>query len=135
MRMYSKLKISAEDYPDEFQEAIGILADTYNPFVDELETILNGNIDFENLNQITFQIEITVDSTGKPISGGKATLSGKNQPLGLQVIKAQNLTSSNTYPTSQPFISYTPSGTGIIQFNNISGLQANNKYRLTIIAY
>lgn len=135
MRMYNKLKINAEDYSEDNQEDIAKLADIYNPFVDELENIINGNIDFENLNQKVFTIDVTVDSSGIPLQGGKFNLSNNNQPKGFLVINAKNLTSNSVFPDSCPFIIFTPTGTGIIQINKITGLPANNKYRLTVISY
>lgn len=134
MRLYSKLKINTEDYSEDNQEDIAKLADIYNPFVDELENIINGNIDFENLSQKMFTIDVTVDANGVPLQGSKFNLSN-TQPNGFLVINTKNLTSSSVFPTSCPFIVFTPTGTGIIQINKITGLPANNKYRLTVISY
>lgn len=136
MRFYQTTKLDVSNFPEDAQETISVLASIYNPMIDALDQILNGNVDFENLNQVLFQIDVTVDSTGKPVTGTKVNLgSAKSQPSGMQVVRAQNLTSATTYPSAQPFISYTPAGNGLVNFNNISGLQANNKYRLTVVAY
>lgn len=136
MRFFQTTKIDVSNFPDESQDAISVLAEIYNPLIDSLDNILNGNVDFENLNQIKFQIDVVVDSLGNPSIGNKVNLgTRKAQPSGMQVIRAQNLTSSTTYPISQPFISYTPVGNGLITLNNITGLQANNKYRLVVVAY
>jgi hypothetical protein len=62
------------------------------------------------------------------------SLSANGQVTGLTVIMANNITNSTTYPTGMPFISYTVSGKTVI-FNNITGLQANNKYTLRVIAF
>jgi len=136
MRFFQTTKIDPSNFPDDAQETASTLASIYNPMIDALDQILNGKVDFENLNQILFQIDVVVDAAGKPSIGNKINLgSDKAQPSGMQVIRAQNITNAATYPTSQPFISYTPAGSGLVNFNNISGLQANNKYRLTVIAY
>lgn len=136
MRFYQTTKIDPSNFPEDSQEVANSLASIYNPMIDALDQILNGQVDFENLNQALFQIDVIVDSTGKPSIGNKVNLgTAKSQPSGMTVIRAQNLTNASVYATSQPFISYTPVGNGIINFNNISGLQANNKYRLTVIAY
>lgn len=136
MRFFQTTKINVSSFPDDSQEAMSVLAEIYNPLIDSLDTILNGNIDFDNLNQVRFQIDVVVDTSGIPLSGNKVNLgSTKAQPSGMQVIRAQNLTNTSTYPTAQPFVSYTPVGNGLVNLNNITGLQANNKYRLTIIAY
>lgn len=136
MRFFQTTKLDVSNFPEDSQDAMTVLAEIYNPLIDSLDTILNGNIDFENLKQTKFQIDVVVDSSGSPLIGNKVNLgNAKSQPSGFQVIRAQNLTNTTTYPTTQPYISYTPVGNGIITFNNISGLQANNKYRLTVIAY
>lgn len=136
MKFYQTNKIDVSNFPEDAQDTVSTLASIYNPMIDALDQILNGNIDFENLNQVVFQIDVIVDATGKPSIGNKVNLgTNKSQPVGMDVIRAQNLTSSTVYPLSHPFISYTPVGNGLINFNNISGLQANNKYRLTVVAY
>lgn len=135
MRLYNTTKIVASDYPEETQETMDQFGEIYNLFVDEVETILNKNIDFENLNQELITIDIQVDESGKPISGGRVNVANKPQPQGFQVIRAVNLTNQAKYAKSQPFISYAPLGTGITTILNVTGLEANDKYRLWAIVY
>ena len=96
--------------------------------------IINGNVDFDNLSQKLVQFDITVDSSGKPLKGADVNV-GKNNPQGMQVIRAQNITNTSTYPTAAPFINFVPKGNNIVTVSSINGLQANNIYRLTVIVY
>jgi len=101
--------------------------------MDDVVDTVNGNLDFDNLNQEILTFSIEVDSTGVPITNGLFRI-GTNRARGFIVLSARNLTNSNTYPEGQPFISFTYSGnTGqIIKILNITGLQENNEYELTI---
>jgi hypothetical protein len=135
MRLYNTTKINASDYPEEDQQTMDQFGEIYNLFVDEVENILNKNIDFENLNQELITIDIQVDSSGKPLSGGRVNVPSKPQPQGFQVIRAVNLSNQSKYVKSQPFISYAPLGTGLTNILNVSGLEANDKYRIWAIVY
>lgn len=135
MRLYNNTKINASDYPEETQQTMDQFGELYNLFVDEVENILNKNIDFENLNQEMLTIDVQVNDKGIPTLGGRINLPTKPQPKGMQVIRAINLTNTSKYVNSHPFISYVPQGTGIISLLNITGLDAGDKYRITIIIY
>jgi len=133
-RLTNIKRIIAEDFEPQYQTLISRLGFVLNEFMGDTVDIVNGNIDFDNLAQNLIQFEITVDSTGKPTKNGSVNV-GKNNPTGIQVIRAQNLTNNLVYPDSSPFISYTPVGNNIVTINNIKGLPANNNYKLTIIVY
>jgi hypothetical protein len=100
----------------------------------EVVELSDERIDFENRVEVLKTVEFTVDANGKPILNNKIA-TGKSNVRGFSVISAFNLTNPNTYPIQQPFISYTILSSGFVQVNNIRGLQANNKYRLTLIVY
>lgn len=123
-------RIKSEDFPPKDQETISRLAEVYNFFAEQVTNAINGNLDFENLTEDVFTFEVTVDSNGSPIDNSRFASS-----IGLQgttVINAANLTNPAVYATQTPFISWSSNGAGIYTINNISGLPANNKFRLTI---
>jgi hypothetical protein len=127
-------KISTTDYEGEDAEMIETLAANLNPFLREVNDVINGNIDFDNLKQNIIQFETTVDATGKPNSN-QVNVGVTTGVTGLQVISARSSVNTSSYPTGSPFISFTPSGSNVIIINNISGLPANEKFLLTVIVY
>jgi len=126
--------ISYTDYSEEAAELMEDLADILNPFMREVTDAINGNIDFDNLQQNIVELQVTVNSSGVPnvtrLNVGRSSIKG------LDVINARNLTNSSVYPTAKPFISFSPTtSSNVITLNNISGLPSGNRFALTIIVY
>lgn len=134
MKLNNVRQIRAEDFSDELQQPMAQLGAILNSFMQEVVELSDNRIDFENRVEDIKTVEFTVDASGKPILNNKIA-TNKASIRGTQVISAVNLTNTSTFPTQQPFISYSVISGGFIQVNNITGLQANNKYRLTIIIY
>lgn len=136
MKLPSWRRIFTTDYDKQYQKLIDTLAVSLNNAMDSIFGTLNNNVSLaDNIFCDVKMVTVTVNSTGTPVQGLAFTLSNVTTPLtGVQVINALNNTKSTIYPTSQPFISYTQSGQ-TITINNITGLQANNNYTLTIVAY
>ncbi len=126
-------RIQKEDFEEEIQETIDKLAFPLNNFMEQTRSALDGNLDFNNLNQEIITVDVMVDSNGKPTMTTKYKSGLNTNVVGHNCINAINLTSSTTYPTSSPFISYAQNA-NLVTLLNISGLQANNKYRLTLIS-
>lgn len=127
-------RISTSEYAGENAQMIETLAESLNPFMREVTDAINGQIDFENLAQNIIQFEATVDANGIPVT--KQLNTGKLGALsGFSVINARNITNPASYATGQPFISFTPTGSQVININNISNLPANEKFLLTVIVY
>lgn len=123
-------RIIKEDFPEEYQELIDKLAFSLNPFLEQLSNAFNKNINNDNLSRET--VSITVEnSSGNLKSPVQFKFNLKSRILGLNIIKAENLTNSNTYPTNAPFISWTINE-NIITVKKVTGIQDNNKYRLTL---
>ena len=126
-------RIALGDFAGNPEEAMRILSEILNPFMREVTDVINGNLDFENLAQNILQIEVTVDSNGKPVSNQIQT--GIVNPQGFQVIRAINNTDPSAQMSGQPFITYSPLGNGIVNVSKITNLVANNNYTLTILVY
>lgn len=125
-------RIQTQDYQDDHKETIEKLSFSINSFAEDVLRALNGNLNTDNLleKSKTFDVELT--STGEP----KSLLQFKNPSNvykieGIRVIKADNMSNTNIYPTNSPFISFSESA-GIITINNITGLSVNYKWRLKI---
>jgi len=128
-RLNNVQRIIIEDFQDEDRDTVSKLANILNYFMTQTTDVINGRLDYENINKQLVTIDVTVDASGKPLQTtnftAQAGLSGGT------VLRAQNLTNSAVFPTAQPFISFSPVQSGLYRVSNISGLQPNNKYRLT----
>ncbi len=127
-------RIRPEDFESEYSQLTAQLGYILNEFMQQVVDLTDDRIDFDNLDQNLIQFDITVDAAGNIIGTSQINV-GKTSPNGMNVIFAQNLTNSQVYPNSQPFISYVPQGNGRVTVRNIAGLPANNKFRLTAIVY
>lgn len=121
-------RITVEDVSDEAKEAVGAVANYYNYFAEQVTNVLNGEVDFENLNRTLLTLELTLDSNNLPITttrfGGDVGLKGIN------VIRVDNLTNAAIFPSGSPFITFTSSGDGFYQIQHVAGLAALGNYRL-----
>lgn len=129
-RLNNVQRIIIEDFQDEDRETVSKLANILNYFMTQVTDIVNGRLDYENINKQAVTVDVTVDATGKPLQS--TNFSAQQGLLGGVVLRAQNLTNSAVFPTGQPFVSFTPVQSGLYRINNITGLQPNNKYRLTL---
>lgn len=126
-------RISTSEYSGENAQMIQTLANSLNPFMREVTDAINGNLDFDNLNQNVIEFEVTVDATGIPQN--RQVNIGRSAIQGLSVISARSVNNPSVFPTGQPFISFTPTGSNIITVNNISSLPANERFLIKAIVY
>lgn len=124
-------QLRTEDFASDEQEMIGKIARILNQPLSEIYNILNGNIDFTNLNRQLSSVDAVIDSSGKIINPPQIKITLKTSINGINVISAVNLLNPGTYPTSTPFVSYNING-NILTILNITGLQSSSQYRLTL---
>lgn len=129
-RIDSVKRINYQDFREEDRETVQKLSEILNFFMEDVVNAMNGNLDFDNLNRELITFEVTVDSNGVPITNNR--FSSELNIIGTKVIRADNLVNSAQSVESTPFLTYRNSGTGIYTITNITGLQANTKYRLVI---
>ena len=89
---------------------------------------------FDNRVENFLTVEFTVDASGVPILNNKIN-TNKTKANGFTVVAAFNTTDASVNATEQPFISYVQLAGGFVQVNKITGLPANQKFRLNIIVY
>lgn len=123
--------IRLEDYKEEDREMMEKLAGALNPFMEDVYRQLNGNLNTDNLTRQIGNVDVRMNAAGVVVNSPQIKLRLKARVSGIQVISAQNLTNSTTYPTTAPFISYTISG-DLVTIKNITGLQASSEYRLVV---
>lgn len=135
MKLPNFIRIIKTDYKEEQQDLVDKLAFSINPNLETIYDALNNKLTLsENIACTMKDIDIIVDSSGKPTNISSFQLNNNNKLDGIIVISATNTVNSSIYPTSMPFITYTQNGK-IININNISGLQANTLYRLRVVAF
>ena len=123
-------RILSGDFQDDHQETVGKLAEVLNYFMEQVTNTVNGGLSYDNMNKEVQTIEVTVNANGVPTAGDKFA---SNQGLiGTNIINTVNLTNNSVFPESLPHITWTTVEAGIYTIRNITGLQANNKYRLTV---
>lgn len=132
-RSISIKKINKEDFDKQYQPLIDKIAFPLNSFMEQVKSAFDKNINFSNLNQEIITLTITVDADGIPIipTQWKSTL--RTKVLGSVCIKATNQDSPASFPISQPFINFVQNG-ALVFINQISGLQADNKYQLIVLS-
>lgn len=123
-------RILKEDFNKEDQDTIDKLAFVLNPFLEQISNAFNKNINIDNLSReisiINVQNALGVLNTSVQL---KTNLNSKI--VGITVIRADNLTDPTLYPTQTPFVSWTLNGK-IITVLNVTGIQDDNKYQLTL---
>jgi hypothetical protein len=124
-----------QDYPDENKELIEKLSRNVNDSFESLYEALNKRLSFsDNIACTVRDVDVIVDSNGDVIGqvGFPTDLPATNV-TGCICVRAQNLTNSSIYPTGTPFINFIQLN-DFVRILNVSNLQANNRYRLRIIA-
>lgn len=135
MKFETPKRLIKEDVEEDDRPLVESIGYVINPSFEQLSKILDKNLTIEdNLNQSKQDVIITVNASGTPNPVVQFKTGIKGNCAGTLVIKAENQTNRQTYPTGTPFISWTEQN-GVLTINNITNLQANNKYKLKIIVY
>lgn len=112
-------------------DVIESVADSYNDFADELFEILNGQLDFENLNRAKISLDLSFDATGKPV--GNALISTNLAFVSMLYIgKIQNVTNAAERITQVPYLDWSYQGNGVVKINYGVGFLPGKKYKLTL---
>jgi len=132
MKLDSVKRIVKEEFKEEDQDTIDRLSYILNSFMDSTIKAINGNLSIENFTQEVKTVDIIVDSNGKPKINSKIKFGLTNKIAGIHCIKAENLTNPTIYPLATPFLNYSVNGQ-LIQVSHVAGIQAEQKYRLTLL--
>lgn len=121
-------RIIVEDFQEEDQDMASKISGSYNEFADELFQVINGQLDFDNLNRSKIIYEVQVDANGAPknnplVNSSLASVSGVN------IIKCDSL--ENKKLKSAPFLQFTYQGNGLLKVDYILGLEAG-RYRIVL---
>lgn len=136
MKIDAPKRISAEFYPDEYQQLIELLGQSLNPFMDQIMMAISGRLNISDNLHAKFQtFKVTVDASGIPSKevGFQNTLNTK--VAGFSVIRAVNLANiAGSFTTTHPFISFTETDK-LVKVHRICGLPANTEFQITAIMY
>lgn len=128
-------RIITTDYDKEHQPIVEELGRSINDGFNQLYFNMNGRIDLRNNIFCTVkEVDIVVNAEGIPLSRTIFALNSTQTVIGCTVLRALNQVNSNTYPTTAPFISFSQIDQAIL-INHITGLQANQRYTITIVAF
>jgi len=134
MKLGNYKRIISNDYPAENQPLVEQLGRQLNDGIEQLFFAVGGKLSFaDNFAATVKEVEVTVGTTGVPVNRTSIQLNNSNVVVGTLVISAVNKSSAALFPTSAPFISFTQNGTALY-IDNITGLQANNRYLVTLVA-
>jgi hypothetical protein len=134
MKLGNFKRIISNDYPETNRDLVEQLGKSLNDGIEQLYFANNNKLTFsDNFAATVKEVEITVGANGNPINRTSILLNNTNVVIGNIVISAVNKSNATLYPTSSPFISFTQDGK-TLYIDNITGLQANNRYLVKIIA-
>lgn len=121
-------RISSESVAKEAQQAVDVVGNSVNTFMEESYIALMGNLGVtSNLNMEFKTIKVTVNASGIPTSTVSFKSSLKSKIVGCVVIRA-----FEAIPTGQPFINFSENN-GVATISQISGLVADTQYQLVIL--
>lgn len=120
--------IQEDSTPPDIIEAV---AGSYNDFADELIEIINGKLDFDNLNRAKVSLDLSFDSTGKPV--GNSLINTNLSFISMLYIgKIQNTTNAAEKFTQVPYLDWSYQGNGVVKINYGVGFSPGKKYKLTL---
>ena len=64
MRLRTAKRLSLEGIPEEQQQLASEIASIVNVFNEDVATVINGNLGFDNLNRKIIQIPVQTDASG-----------------------------------------------------------------------
>lgn len=131
MRLNDLKRLVVEDFEQDDRALVQKLAFALNPFLEQISTIFNKNIDFDNLNRELLTVTVDLDMNGNPKTQTVVKSNLKTRVRGLTCVRAENLTNDGTYPTSAVFVTFSTSG-NLITILNVTGIPANKRYSLTL---
>ena len=134
MRLQNARKISLEQVPVEQQQSIGAIAGVVNDFMEEVVQVINGNINFDNLQRRLITLPIQTNAEGNV---SNIDIRVGISPKGVNVGNVYMTDNPSQVPniTSAPFVCFSPLGNGLIRITKILNLQKNSKYTLTLEFY
>lgn len=128
MKLKQPNRLRTEDVPEESRPLMEKIAPGINDLQDDLVRILNGNVDFENLNRQKVQFDVQTDGSSNIIAAIPVKLSLRSKPYGVNIVRLENVNNPGTYPSYLPLIIF-GFNESILTISSIKGLTPSAKYR------
>ena len=125
-------KIRAEDFKSDDQALISKLSYPFNDLADSFYFNLNKALDFDNMNRDLINVNVNINATGGVANLPQVKYNLRTKPRGVVCVNAVNSVNPNIYPTQSPFVSWSLNSDGTLQILNVTGLQVNSQYILTL---
>jgi hypothetical protein len=135
MRLEAARRIISDNVQPEQRDTVDSIANSVNPFIENVTTILNGSVGFDNLEAKLIKLNISTDSESK-ILGNSDVLTNLNRPpFGAIVVDIRNSENPDFTVSidNAPFILYRPISNTTIRVDNILNLKPNRKYTISIL--
>lgn len=123
-------RIIPEEFKEEDQDVASNIAGSYNEFADEIYSIVNGALDFDNLARRKVDIDLNIGANGS-ITGNATVNTSLFSVSGIIVMNAVCTTNSAIKLTAAPFASFSYKGSGQFTINYVLGIPSG-KWRLTL---
>lgn len=136
MRLSLAKKITSENVEASVQPAMNILAGILNSFMEDVTTVINGNIDFDNLTLKVTKFEVIVDSQGLVKSAPEINIGITRQLNALVCVNVTDGSNSAIIPdiSTTPTVFFNTLGGGRVKVTKVLNLKENKKYILTLLA-
>ena len=130
MKFQNFKRLIAEDFDSSQQSLIQKISAVINPLVDQLNTALNKQLDFSNLNQQVVTFKTEVSATGVPTSPLQLTSNLVTAVQGIQVMNCVNQTDSSLFTGAVQCFFTRKSNT--VTISQITGLLPKKTYSITV---
>lgn len=135
MRLPSSKKITSDNMSEEVQPAVDMIGGILNVFMDDVVSVLNGNVDFDNLAFRIVSVEVIVDASGNVKTSPELNV-GLNRPIRGSICINVKSSLNNVIPpdiTGTPFVTFNTLENGRIKITKVLNLKENKKYILTLL--
>lgn len=127
-------RLVREDFPEEYQDLIDKLAYSLNPFMEQVSSGFDNQIDMSNLDQQIITInDVVVDGSQLPTKKLEFAYNLNDTLQGSTVISAINTTSASSYVTTAPYATIQIIQQGLAEVKHITGLIPGNKYTIKLL--
>jgi len=130
MKIDNSRKIIVGDFEPEDQDLVETIANSLNPFMEQVTEVLTNRIDFQNLNQELVQFKVRVDASGKPVNVLSLAAKKLDRAVGSIII---NVYTRSVFPIQAPFMAIEPFGVNTYKIKYITGLLPDVEYEIVAI--
>lgn len=134
MKIPGFTRITKSDFAKEMQDLVEKLGNIINRNTEVIYELANKKVSIrDNILCSVRDVTIQVDASGIPLTPTSAALDTSGTVDGVTVINVQS-NSTNVFPTTQPFIAYTPKSESI-NIDKVTGLLPGYTWFLRIIIW